>query len=145
MTRLASIRSRAVASRSVGTMSDHHDHEHDDVRALSGRSLRATTLESLLVDNGLLNPQTLDVLIDTFETKVRPRNGGVALSRPAQKARRRNAARQDGPVGLTHGHGFGGALGAHPAMRPTAASSLAISDVSSFSRAPARQAACRHA
>src|SRR5260221_5201379 len=58
-------------------MSDHHDdeqaHEHD--RRLPGPALRAEALESLLVEKGLVDPKALDELIDTYETKVGPRNG----------------------------------------------------------------------
>jgi len=75
-------------------MSAHHgDHEHASGhdRPLSGPALRVKALESLLVDKGLVDPQTLDVLIDTFETKVGPRNGARVVARawvdPAYKVR----------------------------------------------------------
>ena len=48
----------------------HEDHEHEGASALSGPALGTKALESLLVDKGLVNPQTLDTLIDTFETEV---------------------------------------------------------------------------
>jgi nitrile hydratase len=58
---------------------------------LSGPALRVKALESLLLDKGLVNRQALDVLIDTFETKVGPRNGARVVARawldPAYKAR----------------------------------------------------------
>lgn len=66
-------------------MSDHphHDesevHEHD--RPLSGPALRVKALESLLVEKALVDPQTLDAIIDTFETKVGPRNGARVVAR----------------------------------------------------------------
>jgi len=48
-------------------------------------------LESLLVDKGLVDPKTLDELIDTYQTKVGPRNGArvvaKAWSDPAYKTR----------------------------------------------------------
>src|SRR6201991_123905 len=74
-------------------MDDHHEHEHasDHERPLSGLALRAKALESLLIDKGLVNRETLDVLIDTFETKVGPRNGARVVARawvdPAYRAR----------------------------------------------------------
>jgi len=58
---------------------DHHDDEHD--RPLSGPALRAKALESLLVEKGLVDPRALDELIDTYETKVGPRNGARVVAR----------------------------------------------------------------
>lgn len=76
-------------------MSDrsHHDddpaREHD--RPLSGPALRVKALESLLVEKGLVDPKALDEIIDTFETKVGPRNGARVVARawvdPAFKQR----------------------------------------------------------
>ena len=76
-------------------MSDrhHHDEEHvrEHERPLSGPALRAKALESLLVEKGLVDPKALDELIDTYETKVGPRNGARIVARawanPAYKKR----------------------------------------------------------
>lgn len=78
-------------------MSDHHhDHHHDDAeseheRPLSGPALRVKALESLLTEKGLIDPQTLDAIVETFETRVGPRNGARVVARawtdPAYKAR----------------------------------------------------------
>jgi len=64
-----------------------HDHGHDDERPgphgspLTDLQLRVRALESLLVDKGLVDPAALDVLIDTYETKVGPRNGARVVAR----------------------------------------------------------------
>lgn len=78
-------------------MSDHHhDHDHDDrpgahEAPLSGPALRVKALESLLLEKGLVDPAALDALIDTYETKVGPRNGAAVVARawvdPAYKHR----------------------------------------------------------
>src|ERR671912_1862117 len=75
----------------------HHDHDHDDDmpgahdEPLSGPALKVKALESLLVDKGLVDPKALDELIDTYETKVGPRNGARVVARawvdPAYKQR----------------------------------------------------------
>ena len=52
-----------------------HDHYHDEGSRFSEVELRVKALESLLVEKGLVNPQTLDKLIDTFETQLGPHNG----------------------------------------------------------------------
>lgn len=58
-------------------MSDHHDHDEP----LPDTVLRVKALESLLVEKGLVDPAALDVLIDTYETKVGPRNGARVVAR----------------------------------------------------------------
>ncbi len=68
---------------------DHHDHDHphdDDrlsehERPLSGPALRVKALESLLVDKGLIDSKTVDGIIETFETKIGPRNGARVVAR----------------------------------------------------------------
>jgi nitrile hydratase len=53
--------------------------------------LRVKSLESLLVDKGLVDRKALDALIDTYEHKVGPRNGARVVARawvdPAYKQR----------------------------------------------------------
>jgi nitrile hydratase subunit alpha len=71
-------------------MSSAHDHEERG-SPLTDVELRVRALESLLVDRGLVDPAALDVLIDTYETKVGPRNGARVVARawvdPAYKQR----------------------------------------------------------
>ena len=43
--------------------------------------LRVRALESLLVDKGLVDPATLDALIDTYEHKIGPQNGARVVAR----------------------------------------------------------------
>jgi nitrile hydratase len=59
-------------------MSDHH-HDHD--APLPDTVLRVKALESLLTEKGLVDPEALDVLIDTYENKVGPRNGARVVAR----------------------------------------------------------------
>ena len=47
---------------------------------LSEPEIRVKALESLLVDKGLIDPKALDELIDTYETKVGPRNGAQVVA-----------------------------------------------------------------
>jgi len=56
-----------------------HDHEHQAVP--SDMALRVKALESLLVEKGLVDQAALDVLIDTYEHKVGPRNGARVVAR----------------------------------------------------------------
>ena len=60
---------------------DHdHDHDHGD-NQWSEQQLRVKALESLLVEKKLVDPAALEVLIDTYETKVGPRNGARVVAK----------------------------------------------------------------
>jgi nitrile hydratase len=60
-------------------MSAHaHDHEHSE---LSPMELRVRALETVLGEKGYVDPAALDVLIDTYQTKVGPRNGARVVAR----------------------------------------------------------------
>jgi nitrile hydratase len=60
-------------------MSAHaHDHEHSE---LSPMELRVRALETVLSEKGYVDPAALDVLIDTYQTKVGPRNGARVVAR----------------------------------------------------------------
>ena len=56
-----------------------HEHEHSLVP--SDPALRVKSLESLLVEKGLLDPAALDALVDTYEHKIGPRNGAQVVAR----------------------------------------------------------------
>lgn len=61
-----------------------HDHDHDDDHEgseLSDMDLRVRALESLLVEKGYIDPMALDVLIETYETRVGPHNGARVVAR----------------------------------------------------------------
>jgi nitrile hydratase len=57
-------------------MTNHDDHSH-----LSDTELRVRSLESLLVDKGLVDPAALDAIVDRYENKVGPRNGARVVAR----------------------------------------------------------------
>ena len=67
----------------------HHDHDHEHSE-LSPMELRVRALETVLGEKGYIDPAALDVLIDTYQTKVGPRNGARVVARawcdPAFKA-----------------------------------------------------------
>jgi nitrile hydratase subunit alpha len=57
-----------------------HEHDHDHTEPPSELALRVKALESLLIEKGLVDPGTIDTLIDTYETKVGPRNGAQVIA-----------------------------------------------------------------
>ena len=56
----------------------HHDHDHSE---LSETELRVRALETILTQKGYVDPAALDVLIETYETKVGPRNGAQVVAK----------------------------------------------------------------
>jgi nitrile hydratase len=74
-------------------MSEHdHDHHHDhDHSELAETQLRVRALETVLTEKGYVDPAALDVLIETYEKKVGPRNGARVIAKawadPAYRAR----------------------------------------------------------
>jgi nitrile hydratase len=71
---------------------DHdHGHEHPHTAPASPLAERVKSLEALLVAKKLVDPDSLNALIDTYEHKVGPRNGAKVVARawvdPAYKER----------------------------------------------------------
>jgi len=91
-----------------------HDHTpgHDHQDVPSDLALRVKSLESLLVEKGLVERAALDALIDTYEHQVGPRNGARVVARawadPAFKQRLLTDA--DGAIAEL---GYGGMQGEH--------------------------------
>lgn len=59
----------------------HDDHEHDHGSHLDELDIRVRALESLLVEKGLVDPESLELLIDTYEHEVGPRNGAKVVAK----------------------------------------------------------------
>src|SRR5579871_6216296 len=71
--------------------SGHDQHGgHDQHSELDDMELRVRALRTVLSQKGYIDPAALDVLIDTYETKVGPRNGARVVARawvdPAYRA-----------------------------------------------------------
>ena len=69
-------------------MAHDHDHPHDHHHAhaeehseLGEMDLRVRALETVLTQKGYVDPAALDLLIDTYQTKIGPRNGARVVAR----------------------------------------------------------------
>jgi nitrile hydratase subunit alpha len=64
-------------------MTEHHTggHDHDAHSELGEMELRVRALQTVLVQKGYIDPAALDVLIDTYQTKIGPRNGARVVAR----------------------------------------------------------------
>lgn len=64
-----------------GQTHGHHHHGHDHTVPPSDPALRIKALESLLVEKGLIDPAAIDEIVETYETRVGPRNGAKVVAR----------------------------------------------------------------
>ncbi|WP_311273195.1 MULTISPECIES: nitrile hydratase subunit alpha [unclassified Rhizobium] len=63
-------------------MSGNHDHDHDhDHSHLTDTELRVRALETLFTQKGYVDPKTLETILETYETKIGPRNGARVVAR----------------------------------------------------------------
>ncbi len=57
-----------------------HDHD-DDHSELDPMELRVRALQSVLTQKGYIDPAALEVLIDTYQTRIGPRNGARVVAK----------------------------------------------------------------
>ncbi|OWV98155.1 nitrile hydratase subunit alpha [Rhizobium sp. R693] len=61
---------------------DHqHDHDHDHDNHYTDMQARVRALETVLTEKGLIDPAAIDAIVETYETKVGPRNGARVVAR----------------------------------------------------------------
>ena len=59
----------------------HHEHDHAHSHLPSDPELRVKAIETLLLSKGLIDPNTLDELIDTYENNIGPQNGAKVVAK----------------------------------------------------------------
>ena len=91
---------------------DGHDHDDDAGAALSPVALRVKALESLLVEKGYVDPAALDVLIETYETRIGPRNGARVVARAWTDPDFADELRRDATAAIAS-MGYAGRQGEH--------------------------------
>jgi nitrile hydratase len=92
---------------------DHHHHDHEDDHShLSDIELRVRALESILVEKGYVDPAAIDALVETYETKVGPRNGARVVARAWSDPAFRDWLRRDATAAIAS-LGFTGRQGEH--------------------------------
>jgi nitrile hydratase len=88
-----------------------HDHEHEP-STLGPLELRVRALETVLTQKGYVDPAALDVLIDTYQTKIGPRNGARVVARAWCDPGFRRRLLGDATAAIAS-MGFGGRQGEH--------------------------------
>ena len=94
---------------------NHHDHAHGQEHqysSLSSLELRVRALETVLTQKGYIDPAALDVLIDTYQTKIGPRNGAQVVARAWCDAEFRRRLLEDATAAIAS-LGFSGRQGEH--------------------------------
>lgn len=59
----------------------HHGHDHHHDNQYSDMQARVKALETLLTEKGLIDPAAIDAIVETYETKVGPRNGARVVAK----------------------------------------------------------------
>jgi nitrile hydratase len=91
---------------------DHaHDHPHDHSH-LSDVEVRVRALETVLTQKGYVDPAALDALVETYETKIGPRNGAKVVAKAWANPAFRDWLRKDATAAI-NSLGFSGRQGEH--------------------------------
>jgi nitrile hydratase len=97
------------------TGSAHPDHDHgerSELSELSEMDLRVRSLQTVLTQKGYIDPGALGVLIDTYETKIGPRNGARVVARAWTDPVFRSWLRDDATAAIAS-LGYSGRQGEH--------------------------------
>lgn len=87
-----------------------HDHDHDN--ELHPMAARVRALETILTEKGLVDPAAIDAIVETYETKVGPRNGALVVAKAWTDPAFAERLRQDGTAAVAE-LGYGGRGGEH--------------------------------
>ena len=90
----------------------HHDHDHDHDNHYTPIEARVKALESLLVEKGYVDPAALDAIVETYETRVGPRNGARVVAKAWSDPAYAERLKQDGTAAVAE-LGYGGRGGEH--------------------------------
>jgi nitrile hydratase len=91
-----------------GTGHGHHHHDNE----LDPMDARVRALETLLTRKGLIDPAAIDAIVETYETKVGPRNGARVVARAWTDAGFAEWLRRDATAAIAS-LGYGGRQGEH--------------------------------
>jgi len=89
-----------------------HEQGQDHQAVPSDVALRVKALESILVEKGMVDPATIDAVIDTYESKIGPRNGARVVARAWVDPAYRKRLLTDGTAAIAE-LGYGGSQGEH--------------------------------
>ncbi|MCJ8518360.1 nitrile hydratase [Pseudorhizobium tarimense] len=92
---------------------DHdHDHHHHHDNRYSDMQARVRSLETVLTEKGLIDPAAIDAIVETYETKVGPRNGARVVAKAWSDPGFSDWLKQDATAAIAS-LGFTGRQGEH--------------------------------
>ena len=95
---------------------DHHhhdeDHHHHHDNRYSDMQARVKALETVLTEKGLIDPAAIDAIVETYETKVGPRNGARVVAKAWSDPDFADWVRRDATAAIAS-LGFTGRQGEH--------------------------------
>ena len=86
-----------------------HDHPHSELGAMD---LRVRALQSVLTEKGYIDPDALDVLIDSYQSRIGPRNGARVVAKAWVDAGFRDWLLRDASAAIAS-LGYSGRQGEH--------------------------------
>ncbi len=89
-----------------------HDHHHDHDNHFTPIEARVRALESLMVAKGYVDPAALDAIVETYETKIGPRNGARVVAKAWSDPDYAQRLKADGTAAVAE-LGYGGRGGEH--------------------------------
>jgi len=87
-----------------------HDHDHDN--DLDPMAARVRALETILTGKGLIDPAAIDAIVETYETKIGPRNGTKVVAKAWSDPDYADWLRKDATAAIAS-LGFTGRQGEH--------------------------------
>ncbi|WP_428415281.1 nitrile hydratase subunit alpha [Pararhizobium sp.] len=95
-------------------MHDHDDHDHQDHHDnhFSGIQARVKALETVLTQKGLIDPAAIDAIVETYETKIGPRNGARVVAKAWSEPEFADWLRRDATAAIAS-LGYTGRQGEH--------------------------------
>jgi nitrile hydratase len=91
---------------------DHPEHGTESHSHLGDMEVRVRALETVLAEKGYIDPDALDALIDTYQTRIGPRNGARVVARAWVDDAYRQWLRRDATAAIAS-LGYSGRQGEH--------------------------------
>ncbi|WP_081158300.1 nitrile hydratase subunit alpha [Ensifer aridi] len=89
---------------------DGHGHHHDN--HFTDMEARVKALETVLTEKGLIDPEAIDAIVETYETKVGPRNGARVVAKAWSDPEFADWLKRDATAAIAS-LGFAGRQGEH--------------------------------
>ncbi len=90
----------------------HHGHDHHHDNRYSDMQARVKALETVLTQKGLIDPAAIDAIVETYETKIGPRNGAHVVAKAWSDAAFAEWLKQDATAAIAS-LGYTGRQGEH--------------------------------